>query len=96
MLDLFSKSDDWYWRRQFYLNDEGLDSCSNHTVAFHYIYPTKMYAIFYHSYHLKPYGIQYRYPTLPQMHNDILKMLEMECMNTLYGGFNASYYAKIY
>lgn len=95
---LFSKSNKWYWRRQYYLNDEGLDCCSNHTVAFHYIYPTKMYAMFYLSYHLKPYGIQHRYPPSPQMHNanTMLKTLEMERMNTSYRGFNASYYAKIY
>lgn len=34
---------EWYYQRQYYLDDEGLDCCSKYTVSFHYIFIRKSF-----------------------------------------------------
>jgi len=36
---------------------QGRESISDYAISFHYIPPTKMYALEYFVYHLQPYGI---------------------------------------
>ncbi|KAM6958815.1 glycoprotein-N-acetylgalactosamine 3-beta-galactosyltransferase 1 [Aplochiton taeniatus] len=51
----------WFLIYDRYTPREGPDCCSDHAVSFHYIYPQEMYTLYYLTYHLRPYGYQYRY-----------------------------------
>lgn len=80
---------DWYWKRKYYWSDDGLNSCSNYTVSFHYVKPNFMYRLHYFTYHMKPYGINFRYPPLTKQFNfaNVMRTLEMERLNTSYRGY---------
>lgn len=57
----------WFLIYDYYTPREGPDCCSDHAVSFHYIYPKEMYTLYYLTYHLRPYGYQYRYnPQSPE------------------------------
>lgn len=62
---LFSYDNDWYWKRLYYPNDEGLDCCSNKTISFHYMAPDMMYFVEYFVFNFKAYGIRHVYEPLP-------------------------------
>lgn len=68
---LLAKPDpsNWYWQRKFYWTDEGLDCCSNYTIAFHYIGAKYQYTLYYLTYLLKTYGIKSRFSPPPMKKN---------------------------
>lgn len=57
----------WYWQRKYYWNDEGLDCCSNYSIAFHYISARYQYTMYYLIYRLKTFGIMPRFPAPPTL-----------------------------
>lgn len=73
----------WYLIYQYYSSDEGLDCCSDYSIAFHYISPSYMYTLYYLTYYLKIHGVKYRNPLLPRkmFFRDIVHMLENERKN---------------
>lgn len=70
----------WYWKRKYYINEEGPKCCSKYTISFHYIGTKRMYTFYYLTNHLRPYGISYRHPPPPTKlnFNDVKRTLEME------------------
>lgn len=66
---LFPLDIDWYWKRQYYPDDEGLDCCSNLTISFHYVPPDEMYLMDYLAYNLQAYGVRHRYEPMPEKTN---------------------------
>lgn len=76
-------SHSWYLIYKYYSSDEGLDCCSNYSIAFHYISPRYMYTLYYLTYYLKIHGVKYRNPLLPRkmLFCDIVHMLENERKN---------------
>lgn len=76
----FNETSDWYWTRKYYVKEDGLNCCSNYTISFHYISGGNMYTMYFLTYHLKPYGIKYRYPPLPKKYkfSEVARTLEME------------------
>lgn len=79
----------WYWERKYYFNDEGLDCCSNYSVAFHYISGQYQYAMYYLVYRLQPFGIRRRYPPPPKKKNfaDVAQILDEETVNKSLRGY---------
>ena len=49
--------DSWYWKYQYYEEEEGLAACSDLAISFHYVSPKEMYVFEYLIYHLRPFGI---------------------------------------
>ncbi|VUZ51002.1 unnamed protein product [Hymenolepis diminuta] len=47
----------WIHAYNYFPVKTGLDCCSDHTVSFHYVNPSEMYALEFLIYHLYPYGI---------------------------------------
>lgn len=76
----------WYWDRKYYRTDEGLDCCSNYTIAYHYISPKSMYLLYYLVYQLKVYGNQHRYPAPPRKINfaEVSYILDQQRVNSTY------------
>lgn len=79
----------WYWQRKYYFNDEGLDCCSNYTIAYHYISPKLQYTMYYLIYMLKIYGIVRRFPPPPIIKNfaDVAYILDEERFNKTLRGY---------
>ena len=63
--------DSWYWKYQFYEEEEGLNCCSDFAISFHYVTPKQMYVLEYLIYHLRPYGISF------ESHPDDTKVLAL-------------------
>ncbi|XP_031634647.1 glycoprotein-N-acetylgalactosamine 3-beta-galactosyltransferase 1-like [Contarinia nasturtii] len=79
----------WYWQRKYYWNDDGLDCCSNYTIAFHYISASYQYTMYYLIYKLQPYGINPRYPK-PPMQKDfkqVANLLDRERYDPTFRGY---------
>lgn len=53
--------DNWLHKYNKWPLQSGPECCSDHTIAFHYITPNKMYVMEYFVYHLHPYGIHHRH-----------------------------------
>lgn len=87
---LFPQYNTTYFKMKYYWHDEGLNCCSNYSISFHYIYDRPMYEMYYLTYHLKPYGFQYKHPPLPKKANlvKIIKNLEMERLDRSLRGYH--------
>lgn len=88
---LWAKPDmtNWYWMRKYYWTKEGLDCCSNYTIAFHYIQNYYQYTMYYLTYRLNPYGVIRRFPPPPPVYNftQVANVLEQEAINKTLRGF---------
>lgn len=82
---LFDTFDKTYYDKLYYKADEGLNCCSNYTIAFHYVEPWMMYFIEYLTYDLEPYGITHTHPPIDRDTNfsDIATNLDKETSNNL-------------
>lgn len=83
------KPDSWYWQRQYYYNDEGLDCCSNYSISCHRVKPDYLYTLYYLTYKLQIYGVQRRFPPLPQkkLFSEVTRILDEERRNATLRGF---------
>ena len=52
---MFSSKPDWYYRYQFYEEEEGPGCCSDQAISFHYVSGKQMYLLDYLIYHLQPH-----------------------------------------
>ena len=52
-------SSHWLYQNSKYPLTTGRNSCSDHTIAFHYITPGHMHLLDYFIYHLRPYGVHH-------------------------------------
>lgn len=78
----------WYWSRKYYWTDEGLDCCSNYTIAFHYIKPKNLYTLYYLTYRLTPYGINNRFAPVDKMNfKKVADILDREKDNLTLRGY---------
>lgn len=79
----------WYWKRKYYYNDEGLDCCSNYSIAFHYIKSRYQYTLYYLTYRLQPFGIERRFPPPPKkkIWSEVARVLDEEISNVKLRGF---------
>lgn len=76
----------WYWDRKYYRTDEGLDCCSNYTIAYHYTSPRSMYLLYYLVYHMRVYGVNHRYSLPPRKTNitEVIHILEQQRFNSTF------------
>lgn len=79
----------WYWNRKYYWNVEGLDCCSNYSIAFHEIQPKYQYSLYFLTYGVQAYGIERRFPPPPiaKAFSDITERLDRERFNKTLRGF---------
>lgn len=79
----------WYWQRKYYFNDEGLDCCSNYSIAYHYIGPRHQYTLYYLVYKLQPFGVQRQFPPPPKkkIFSDVIRILNEERINATLRGY---------
>lgn len=73
----------WYKMAKYYWSDEGMDCCSNYTIAFHYTRPDAQYTLYYLIYRLKVYGVQWKFPPPPKKYefSKIAYILDQERTN---------------
>ncbi|XP_031633124.1 glycoprotein-N-acetylgalactosamine 3-beta-galactosyltransferase 1-like [Contarinia nasturtii] len=79
----------WYWERKYYNNDDGLDCCSNYTIAFHYIPAKYMYHLYYLTYIHRVFGTKHHFPPLQKKRNfqQVVEILNLERFNSSYRGY---------
>lgn len=79
----FPNPKSFYRPMMYYKSNEGLGFASKYSIAFHYIAPNHLYALYYLVYRLRVYGIRYRYPPLPRNLNfsHVKHVLQQERLN---------------
>lgn len=89
MFPHFNSDMEWYFKRKYYWNDEGLDCCSNYSIAFHYMKPKYLYTLYYLTYIIQPYGIERRYPAPPvrKPFSEVTNILDQERVNKTLRGY---------
>lgn len=83
---LFAFQHRLYWHFLYYPNPnrEGLNSCSNSTISFHYVPPDLMYLLEYTVFNLQAYGVRHVYDLMPEkkIFNDVVQTLLAEVCAT--------------
>lgn len=77
---LFNQLQPWYYYYHYYLPREGLDCCSNYSIAYHYITNQNQYRMYFLNYKLQTFGIIRRFPVPPKKKNftEVVEKLKKE------------------
>lgn len=70
-IHLFNQTKDWYHHTKYYYTKDGLECCSNYSIAFHYILGENQYRMYFFNYRLRTFGIIRRFPLPPKKKNFI-------------------------
>lgn len=83
------RPDSWYWHRQYYFNDEGLNCCSNYSISCHRVESEYLYTLYYLTYRLQIYGVKRQFPPPPQkkLFSEVTRILDEERHNATLRGF---------